>query len=308
MTEIRIRFRHLQCFLAIAQHRSVGAAADSLRITQPALSKTLRELEDALKVRLFNRDKKGMLLTRFGEVFLQHAAASVSSLRQGIDSIKLAGGVSGLEVSIGVLPTVAARLMPMAVRQFKKQAAATTVRIITGEHEQLLDLLRLGELDFIVGRLAQPDGMVGLSFEHLYSESLIAVVRKGHALSKVRRFKLTMIADYPVMLPHSGTTIRREVDRFLLANGVPKLRDLVDTTSIAFGRNYARETDVVWFVARGVVDADLSQGSLVELPVDAKATEGPVGITVRANVKPNAAAVLMSQCVRGVAGRLPRPH
>jgi LysR family transcriptional regulator, pca operon transcriptional activator len=304
MSEVRIRFRHLQCFLAIAQHRSVGAAADSLAITQPALSKTLRELEDALKVRLFNRDRKGMLLTRFGEVFLQHAAASVASLRQGIDSIKLAGGASGLDVSVGTLPTMAASVMPTAVQIFKQEAAATTVRVVTGEHAQLLDLLRLGELDLVVGRLAQPDSMVGLTFEHLYSESLVVVVRKGHPLSKSRRFRLAMITDYPIMLPHSGTTIRHEMERFLHANGISKLGNVVDATSIAFGRSYTRMTDTVWFAARGIVEPDLHAGVLVELPADTQAMQGPVGITLRDDREPNAAAALMLQSVRKAVKRL----
>jgi LysR family pca operon transcriptional activator len=307
MSEVRIRFRHLQCFLAIAQHRSVGAAADSLAITQPALSKTLRELEEALQVRLFNRDRKGMLLTRFGEVFLQHAAASVASLRQGIDSIKLAGGVSGMEVSVGTLPTVAASVMPTAVQIFKQEAAATTVRVVTGEHAQLLDLLRLGELDLVVGRLAQPDSMVGLTFEQLYSESVIVVVRKGHPLAKVRRFRLAMITGYPIMLPQSGTTIRREIERFLLANGISKLGNVVDATSIAFGRSYTRMSDTVWFAARGIAEPDLSAGVLVELPADTQTMQGPVGITVRDDVKPHAAAALMLQSVRKAVKRLNPP-
>jgi LysR family pca operon transcriptional activator len=308
MTEIRVRFRHLQCFLAIAQHRSVGAAADALAITQPALSKTLRELEDALKVQLFARDKrKGMLLTRFGEVFLQHAAASVSSLRQGIDSIKLATGVSGVAISVGTLPTAMARVMPKAVQLFKQQAPQTIVRVMTGEHEQLLDRLQLGELDLVVGRLALPHSQVGLTFEHLYSEPLIVVVRKGHTLSKVRRFRLTMITDYPSMVPHSETTIRREIDRFLFANGVAQLSDVVDATSTAFGRSYAQATNAVWFVARGIVEEDLANGNLVQLPVDTTAMQGPVGITVRADAKPNAAVALMLQSVRSAVAMLRPP-
>lgn len=301
MSDIRIRFRHLQSFLTIAQLRSVGAAADAMAITQPALSKTLRELEDALGVKLFIRDKKGMLLTRFGEVFLQHAAASMASLRQGIDSIKLAGNTGGLGVAVGVLPNVAARVMPRAVSVFKQDAVNTTVRIVTGTNSRLLDQLRLGEIDLVVGRLAQPEYMIGLSFERLYVESLVLAVRPGHPLTKVSRFRPKMISDYPWMLPHHGTIIRLEADRFLLAQGIVPPRDIVETTSIDFGRSYMVTSDAVWFTPRGTVQLDVNDAKAAILPLAADSMEGPVGITVRADAVPTPTAALMMESVRRVA-------
>lgn len=302
MLDNRIRFRHLQSFLAIAQHRSVRVAADALSITQPALSKSLRELEEALGARLFDRDKKGMLLTRPGELFLQHAAASVASLRHGVGSVRIATTTGGLAVAIGVLPNAAARVMPLAVDRFKRDAPETTVRIVTSENATLLDLLRLGELDFVLGRLAQPEHMVGLTFEQLYSESLVFVVRPTHPLTRARRFKLSMIGEYPCLLPHHGTIIRDELDRFLIAKGVPRPKNIVETMSIAFGRTYTRESEAVWFTPRGVVEEELAGGSLVELP--AGAMQGPVGITAKEDVTPTSATLLMLEAVRNVADAL----
>lgn len=303
MNDIRIRFRHLQSFLSIAQHRSVGAAAHSLAITQPALSKTLRELEEALGVQLFVRDKKGMLLTRFGEIFLQHAAASMASLRQGIDSIKLAENMGAVGVAIGILPNVAARIMPMAIHAFKESAPTTTVRIVTGSNSHLLDQLRLGEIDFVLGRLAQPEYMVGLSFEHLYFESLVLAVRPQHPLAKAQRLRMKMISDYPWILPHHGTIIRLEIDRFLLAQGITAPRDVIETTSIAFGRGYLRSCDSIWFIPRGAVEPDLSDGSLVALPLTSSTMEGPVGITIRTDVASNPPALLMMDAIRRVVSK-----
>lgn len=301
MTDIRIRFRHLQCFLTIAQLRSVGAAADALAITQPSLSKTLRELEESLDVKLFVRDKKGMLLTRAGEQFLQHAAASVASIREGIDSVRQSQAASGPEFRIGLLPNVAASVAPEAVRRFKHQFAPTVVRIVTGDNARLLDHLRVGELELVVGRLAQPEYMVGLSFEHLFSEPLTAAVRRGHPLAKAKRFKLSMIAEFPCVLPYHGTIIRHEIDRFLIAHGVTQPADLVETTSADFGLAYVQRTDAIWFLPRGYMTSPAAQAFLVELPIDTRALEGPVGITVRADGKRTAAAQGMIDVLRRVA-------
>ncbi len=301
MTETRIRFRHLQCFLTIAQLRSVGAAADTLAITQPALSKTLRELEDALGVKLFQRDKKGMMLTRFGEIFLQHAATSIASLRQGIDSIKLAGNTGGLVVAVGVMPNVVSGVMPRVVDLFKREAPNTTVRIATGSNAQLLDQLRLGELDLVLGRLAQPEYMIGLSFEHLYVESLVLSVRAGHALTTMARFRLKMISDYPWILPHHGTIIRMETERFLLSHGIAMSPNIVETTSNDFGRSYLLCSDAIWFTPLGTVATAIEDGKIVLLPLASGSMEGPVGITVRANATSSSSTALMIEAIRRVA-------
>lgn len=297
----RIRFRHLHCFLAIAQQHSVGAAAEALAITQPALSKTLRELENTLGVRLFERGRRGMTLSRFGEIFLQHATASIASLRHGIDSIDVAREASEHTVTVGALPNVAARLMPEAVRLFNQDASGTLVRVVDGSNSRLLDQLRLGELELVVGRLAKGEHMTGLTFDHLYSESLSIVVRRKHPLATAKRITPTMLAAHPWILPDHGTIIRQEVDRFLLSEGMSASATIIESTSVAFGRAYIDVSDVVWFVPRGVAQTDIDSGRLAALPIPPGAMEGPVGITTRADVMPTPAGRLMIEAVRRAA-------
>ena len=98
----RVKYRHLQCFLEIARQRSVVKAAAALSVTQPAVSKTIRELEELLGVALFERRGRGVALTRFGDVFLRYAGASVTALRQGIDSITQARTKGGMAIKVGI--------------------------------------------------------------------------------------------------------------------------------------------------------------------------------------------------------------
>jgi len=297
----RIRFRHLHCFLTIARHQNVGAAAKELAITQPALSKTLRELEDELEVPLFERGRRGMSLTHFGELFLQYAAASIASLRHGIDSIQLARAASRNAVAVGALPNVAARLMPEAVRIFKEGAVGTTVRLVEGSNSRLLDRLRLGELELVVGRLASSEHMSGLRFEHLYSESLAIVVQRNHPLAKAKRCPVAVLAQYPWLLPEDSTVIRQEVDRFLLAEGVSLPDNVVDSTSVPFGRAYVEVSDVIWFVPSGAVRSDLAAKNLIALPIASSTMEGSVGITTRVDIAPTSAGRLFIEAVRRAA-------
>jgi LysR family pca operon transcriptional activator len=91
------------------------------------------------------------------------------------------------------------------------------------------------------------------------------------------------------------------VDRFLLAEGLNAPSDIIETTSVAFGRAYVDASDAVWFVPGGVVRADIDGGRLVVLPTPAGAMEGPVGITTRADASPTPAGGLLIGAVRRAA-------
>ena len=85
-------------------------------------------------------------------------------------------------IRIGALPTVSAQIMPRAMSLFLKEKTGAAIKIVTGENAVLLEQLRVGELDLVVGRLAAPEKMTGFFFEHLYSEQVVFVVRAGHPL------------------------------------------------------------------------------------------------------------------------------
>ena len=297
----RVKYRHLQCFLEIARQRSVVKAAAALSVTQPAVSKTIRELEELLGVALFERRGRGVALTRFGEVFLRYAGASVTALRQGIDSITQARTKGGMPIKVGALPTVSTRVMPLAVSLFKQANTGTVVRVVTGDNSVLLSQLRTGDLDLVVGRLADPELMTGLSFEHLYSERISFVVRPDHPLLQEKPFELGRIAHYTVLMPTEGSIIRPMADRFLITHGIASIPDQIETVSMAFGRRYTRMNDAVWIISRGVIVDDLADGMLAELPVETESTIGPVGLTTRADTPPSLAAIMLMQTIREAA-------
>lgn len=281
MFDQRIKFRHLNCFLEVARQKRIAYAAVAMSISQPAVSKTLRELEDILQTRLFDRTKREVRLTANGDIFHKFASASVTSLRQGFDSIALARMKGETALTIGVLPTVAANVMPQAVKQFKAQNAQTTIRIITGPNTLLLGRLRVGELDMVVGRLAEAVQMTDLSFTHLYSESIAFATRPGHPLLSKQDFELKDIADYTVLLPTKESIIRPTVDQLLIANGIGQFPDRIETVSNAFGRHYTRQSDAVWIISTGVVKKDYEEGQLARLNVKTMDSQGPVGLTTR---------------------------
>lgn len=299
MPQARIRFRHLRSFIEVARQKSVGRAADVLGVTQPAVTKTIRELEEILGKKLLEKEGRGVRITRHGEVFLRHAGASVAAVQQGIDS--LSRGTIGPPLRIGALPTVSARMMPAVMRRVLAEGVDYRVRIVTGENQVLFDQLRTGALDLVIGRLAAPEQMTGLSFEYLYSEQVRFVVRADHPLLRDANLDFARIREFPVLVPTVGSIIRPFVERYLLAHGLGELPFAIETVSDSFGRAFVSETDAVWVISEGVVARDVAEGRLFYLPVDTAETRGAVGLTRRENAAETAALDIISRTVRAVA-------
>ncbi|MBV2184415.1 MAG: pca operon transcription factor PcaQ [Rhizobium sp.] len=302
----RIKFRHLQTLLEVARQRSVGKAADALAITQPAVTRTVRELEQILGVALLEKEGRGIRISHFGEVFLKHAAESLAAVQRGVDTLTQAMKSEGPPLRIGTLPTASASFMPDAVAEFLASGTGSKVTIASGENRALLNSLRLGELDLVVGRLAAPELMAGLFFEPLYSEEVAIIVAPDHPLLARRNFTLGALASYTVLMPNKGSVIRPYVDRLLLSNGIPDLPDTVETVSDSFGRAFVIRHKAVWFISRGVVADDLGSGRLAALDIDMRETRGAVGFTTQAGFEPGAALGLLKQTIRNhVEARAP---
>lgn len=294
----RIKFRHLQTFLEVARLRSIGKAADALAITQPAVSRTVGELEAILGVALIEKEGRGIRISHFGEIFLKHAGESLAAVQRGIASIAEVQKSEGPPIRIGTLPTASASFLPDAVADFLGRGTGSQVTIVSGENRALLDQLRLGDLDLVVGRLAPPERMTGLTFEPLYSEEVTIVARPSHPLLARRNFTLGALTGYTVLMPTRVSVIRPFVDRLLLTNGIPELPNTIETVSDSFGRAYIARHDAAWIISRGVVDDDIASGRFAELPVDMKETRGAVGLTTPAGTEPTAALALMQQVIR----------
>lgn len=300
MIDARIKLRHIACFLEVAARSGFGRAAEALHLTQPAVSRAIAELEDILGVPLFERGRGGAVLTGEGVAFRTHAGAAFAELGRGIDTLRQVGGGVGALV-VGVLPTVAARIMPKAVQRAKAAGLAASIVIEAGPNGWLIDQLKQGGLDLVVGRLAEPQVMMGLAFEHLYSEPIVFVVRPGHPAATGRPVRLEDIAHHTLIMPARGSIIRPEIDRLFIQEGIGRIDDRIEAVEPQFSRAYVRASDAVWIISHGVVAGDLDEGTLVRLPLSTSVSGGPVGLTTRAGHAPTPAAEQLVRAVREVA-------
>lgn len=272
----RLRLRHITTFLEIAQAGSIVAAASRLGVTQPAVSKTLRELEDILGQPLFDRSGRRLRLNTVGQGFQKQAGSAMTTLARA--TLPMAGQAQA-RLTIGALPTAATRLVPQAAIRFRATHPHCMIRVSTGPNWLLLSQLREGRLDLVVGRMADADRMEGLSFRQLYTEDVVAVVRRDHPWGD--RLDLAGLAEAALILPPPGAVIGPLVRSYLRSVGVADPVPAFETVSLAFARQILRATDAIWFISRGVVAEDLAAGSLRALSLNAPMMAGPVGISLR---------------------------
>lgn len=292
----KLRLRQLRCFVSVARMKSFVAAADRLGLTQPAVSRSVRELEQTLGNALFDRSTRGAELTRHGRDFLDAAEAGLLQIWQGAKAV--VGDVGAQEVvRIGALPNVCSQFLPRLVARFKAEFPAVRVVINPGANAGLLSELRLGATDLVIGRLSKSDDMRGLAFEALYDEPLVFVVRPEHPLVR-QSPSLQDVMQHPFVLPTDGTIIRQEVERFLAGHGVGRIADLIETTSSDFQRAYVAATNSIAVLPRGVVQSELETGALRQLEIGVGELVGPVGLTTNPDLKPTGAVALFVQRIR----------
>ncbi|GAB2891768.1 pca operon transcription factor PcaQ [Paralcaligenes ginsengisoli] len=303
--DARIKLRHLHCLLAVAQHGSLQKAADALSVTQPAMSKSIAEMENILGVRLFERGRNGARPTSQAEVFLRHANASVSALRQGLDLLSRNHGAAGGTVDIAILPTLAAHLMPPVLKSFRQEWPGMVVQVHTGLNQQLLAMLKTQQVELLIGRVSDPSAMAGLAFEYLFAAPLAIVVRDRHPLLGLASVAASDLIDFHVILPPRGTIIRHMADSFLLSHGLGALADYSEILSVSLGRAMTLNNDnIVWFVPEIAVRGDLRQSRLHTLPLDMSGTEEPIGLIQRSDTIPTPPVQTLIGALRTVIGLL----
>lgn len=302
MLNQRIKLRHLNAFLEVARRRSFARAAESLSITQPGISKAIRELEENLGAVLFERSAQGVGLTQAGLILLRHAGPAVRALEEGVEALSDAhGGQRWLR--IGALSTVESHLLPAAIQRWhgSSQGRDVSIQVETGTSALLLSRLASGDLDVVVGRMTEAREIRDLAFEHLYYESLRLVVRPGHPLVGQALETAEPLVDYPWALPPQRTTLRQQVDSFCARHAIAVPSPCLETLSLPISHHYALSGDAIWIAPYEAVAEALETGNLIELGLAFEQRGGSVGLCLNTAMPPTTAVHGFCEVLRQVA-------
>ena len=192
-----VELRHLRYFAAVAAHGSFNRAAGAIHLTQPALSRQVKDLEDELGVRLLVRGKNAVTLTDAGELFYEDARDLLARADQAVQRVR---GESRNEVlRVGYAPSAAAGIMPGALEKF--QAAAPRVRIELADlsSREMNEQARDGRLDLLITPDAGLSDVPGFQWTELRRISPVLVMPESHPLAKLKKIAPTRLRDVPLI-------------------------------------------------------------------------------------------------------------
>ncbi|MFC4056308.1 LysR substrate-binding domain-containing protein [Actinomadura syzygii] len=299
----RLKLRHLVLLVTIADQGSVLRAAEHLHLAQPAVTRSLREVEQLLGVELFTRGARGMTPTLFGEAFIEHARAVLAELRRAGERISgLADGETGT-VAIGTLLAGSNVLLPRAIAALKRDRPGITVIVREATFVEQVPRLLDGEIDLVLGRLNPIEDVRGVRQLTLYSEPVRLVARVGHPAHELGRPVLADLLAYPWVLPLEQTALRHELEQVFAAAGLRLPGNLVECTSILTVRTLIQDTDMI--AALPELVAMTSEG-IAPLPIPLDPVRRQVGVTLPDRRPLTPAARLMLDHLREQAALVTR--
>ncbi|MFI5015240.1 MAG: LysR family transcriptional regulator [Hyphomicrobiales bacterium] len=191
----------LRHFLAVVEHGNLNAAAQSLGLSQPALTKSIRRLEATFRVTLFERHARGMRLTRFGDILLRHAKLVRSEMSFAEAELSAARDGQGGELRIGAGPFWGATIVPRAIAQLQRRFPKLKVELQVGVSEITLPRLLSGDLDLVIAGWTSLGALPpSIRVEEFIRTEMQICAAKGHPLLREAHIGVEDLARYPWVL------------------------------------------------------------------------------------------------------------
>ncbi|MEQ8433759.1 MAG: LysR family transcriptional regulator [Oceanicaulis sp.] len=276
-----IELRQLRHFVEIVRCSSFGRAAEKLHLTQPALSKSIRNLEQTLEVRLMERHGHGIEPTPYGEVLFEYASFMLSELERAVEEIDhMRGRGEGL-IRVGAGTSLLQYFLPETVKRFVADGEAETVQMRQGLRDALLPLLRRGEIDLVVGSVnpeACPDDLIQ---EVILEDRLAIVAAANHKLVGKPDVRLEDLVDYQWVIPDTSEPEGDRLVRAFKKAGLPKPQTVVRTGSSVFMASLLRDSEYLSYLPRALISEESRYGHLRALNAPDIWESVHVGVTFR---------------------------
>jgi len=299
-----LKLRHLQLVVALDEFRHLGRTAEFLTVSQPAVSRMLSEVEAMLGLTLFERSSRGTEPTLAGEPVVRFARSVLAQYERTRDEIDAAASGAVGKVRVGAMAVTVPVLLTQAVERLKSQSPRATVLVEEGDLTHLLPKLRLGELDFFVGRLEPGYAAPDLSTETLYDEPMVAVGARNSAIAKKRAPTWADIAALPCVMPPPWASLRVKLEQQFHQHGVPLSADLMETSSYLTALMFVGQRGAVGFLAQFAAQHFERLGLCRILNIPLNVAVPPVGVmTLRETQLPVSSRQLLG-CLREVAQSL----
>lgn len=294
-------FRQLMHLLAIGRCGTFSRAAEELRMSQPALSNSISQLETRLKTRVLERGRHGAKLTDVGRVLVRHAEILQSQMRRALEEISFHRQSQLGPLIVGVTPVAAASLVPRALARLKKDMPKLAIKVQeTVFHDGMNDLLK-GNLDLMVGPIGVYALVEGIEEQRLAIDPFSLVVRSGHPLSRKRSVSLRQIADVEWVLPSDQSAFQRQLEALFVVAGLGWPAGAITTDSMTAMKAIVMYGDCVALMPRQLVAIEQQAGLLQTVRIVEAGASRALGISWAKGRTPSAPAVAFVKALQDCA-------
>ena len=286
-----LKLRHLAVIIKCG---SFAEGAQVLGISQPALSKSVRSLEQELGVTLLERGRFGAVPTEFGLALARHVDAIDAEMRTARDTVAALKAAKTGHVRIGCGPSEATRLLPMALHRLGLRAPGVRVTVLYGLNEALIPMVRHGEVDFSLSSISTQTVDPDLKRIPLHEDSAAVIARPMHPLFAQRKpLHAAQLLDQKWVLARHQELERRALDDLFHQAALQPPEASIETTSAVLMKTVVMQSDFLTFLPRELIFWEERAGQLRALKLIAPSWRRVVGITLRARAASSPSALAM---------------
>jgi DNA-binding transcriptional LysR family regulator len=230
-------FRHLKAFITVARLGSFTSAAKVLHISQPALTVQIQQFEEALNIRLFDRDTRSLQLTTLALEYMPSFERLLADYEALSNSVASASRGAHGSIGIACLPSVSATILPLAVTRYRVQHPDVRIAIKDAVAQRVVEMVQSGEVHFGVGTFDAD--LPGVDYEHLFVDQMLLVFAAAHPFAGVKRVSIRRLMQEDLILTDRQSSIRKMIDRAFSAAGYlpePAYEVTYISTAFAFAR------------------------------------------------------------------------
>lgn len=277
-----LNVRQMLDLLAVVDHGGVTAAARALNVSQPALTRSVRQLEETLDVTLLARVGRGVVPTRFGHSLAQHARTIEAELRHATRDLFDLRQAEGGHIALGASPIGMATLVGPALSRLHAARPGLTFDVRNDAFGLQLDALDRGELDIVIGALFGGAGThEHLVEEILFQNNLSVIVRGDHPLTRRTDLTIADLADEAWVMARGSATIRQLVANEFRFEGSDPPKFVVETDSMLCVKGLLLSGDFVCANPAELFATEIERGVLCALPIRWHSGSRAIGFTLR---------------------------
>jgi DNA-binding transcriptional LysR family regulator len=299
----RMKLQDLHVLVTVMQAGSMGKAAQRLNISQPAVSRSIAELEHALGVRLVERHRRGIEATEYGRALLDCGVAVFDDLRQGVKNIEFLADPTTGEVRIGNTLTSAASFVAAVIDRLSRRHPGIVFHVIPAGPDTLCHELNERNLDLVIAREGGPFRDEQFGFETLYDDAFVILAGAQNPWTRRRRIALAELVDEPWALPPPESSVWEAAMEAFRASGLDCPRATLVTSSPEL-RISLLATGRFLTIAASALKLRPPRPDLKVLPVELNMARVPLGIVTLKNRRLSPVAKLFVQHAHEVAKSL----